>query len=167
MADSFTVKVVGGANLKRQLDRVADAFRGEILENAATSGALLVANRWKELARFQTGTYRRSLHVGGHSDLTPDFAQGSSQDGVEFHDIGGATHDRDSAEVHVGSDVPYGPRLEYGFVGRDKLGRLYNQQGDGAGRRAFDETRDDVTKEVGEALKDQLEHIVRTSGRLA
>lgn len=27
----------------------------------------------------------------------------------------------------VGTDVPYGPRLEYGFYGTDSLGRNYNQ----------------------------------------
>lgn len=29
--------------------------------------------------------------------------------------------------VHVGTTVVYGPRVEFGFVGRDKIGRLYNQ----------------------------------------
>ena len=162
MADALTIKVVGGARLKRQLQALEESLQGEILENATVAGALLVANRWKELARFLTGTYRRSIHVGGHSDLTPDFGQGPGEGGVEFHDIGRGTVEETYAEAIVGTDVPYGPRLEYGFVGRDSLGRYYSQAGDGAARQAYDETRDDVVKEVGEALEDQLRHVVRT-----
>lgn len=156
MGDALTVKIVGGARLKRQLQALERAVQREILENATVAGGLLVANRWKELARFLTGTYRRSIHVGGHTDLTPDFGQGPGEGGVEFHDIGRGEVEDDYAEAIVGTDVPYGPRLEYGFTGRDSLGRYYNQPGDGAGRQAFDETRDDVVKEIGEALEDQL-----------
>lgn len=164
MADGFTVKIVGGRNLKRQLERLGDALAADVLENATVAGALLVANRAKELAAYRTGTLRRSIHVGGHSDVTPDFAQGSTEPGVEYHDIGGATRGRDHAEVLVGTDVPYGPRIEYGFAGQDKLGRTYHQAPRPYLRPAFDETRDAVVDEVGEAVKDQLRHIARTSG---
>lgn len=158
MADSMTIKVVGGARLKRQLERLSDALAGEILENAVVAGALLVANRAKELAAYRTGTLRRSIHVGGHADATPDFALGPADDGVEFHDIGGATRGGTDAEVLVGTDVPYGPRIEYGFAGADALGRHYNQPAQPYLRPAYDETRDAVVHEIGEAVKDQLRH---------
>lgn len=167
MADTLTFKVTGGRQLRRQLARLSDALAGEVLESSVVAGALLVANQWKRNARYKTGTYRRSIHVGGHTDVTPDFALGPDREaGVEYHDIGGAVVRRDYAEVQVGSDVPYGPRLEWGFVGQDRLGRTFNQPGDGAARRAFDETRDDVQREIGEATKDQLRHIARGGGRL-
>jgi hypothetical protein len=161
--DGFTVTVVGGAALKRKLGRLEESLRGQVLENAVTAGALLVANRWKQLAAYRTGTYRRSVHVGGHTDRTPDFAQGPAQDGVEFHDVGGAIATRDYAEVKVGTDVPYARRLEYGFFGTDRLGRRYHQAPRPAARPAFDETHDDVTKEIGEAVKDQLRAIAKAT----
>lgn len=159
MADSITIKIVGGRNLKRQLERLSDALAGEILENAVVSGALLVANRAKELAAWRTGTLRRSIHVGSHTDATPDFAQGPAVDGADFGDIGGATRGRDHAEVLVGTDVPYGARIEYGFVGQDALGRTYNQPAQPYLRPAYDETRDAVVQEVGDAVKDQLRRV--------
>lgn len=162
MADGFTVTVVGVARLNRQMRAIGKAASGEKLEVAVVSGGLLVANRWKELARYLTGTARRSIHVGGHTDLTPDFAQGAAAGEEPFHDIGRGEVRADYAEALIGSDLPYMARLEYGFVGRDKLGRYYNQPGDGAARQAYDETRDDVVVEIGEALEDQLRHIART-----
>jgi hypothetical protein len=164
MADTLSVTIVGGAGLKRKLARLERSMRGEVLENATVAGALLVANRMKQLAAVRTGTLRRSIHVGGHTDRTPDFAQGPAADGVEFHDIGGARRSRDEVEVHVGTDVPYAARIEYGFVGADSLGRRYHQVARPFARPAFDETRDAVTKEVGEAVKDQLRAIA--GGRL-
>lgn len=161
MADGFTVTVQGGPRLKRQLAALERTLRGEILENATVAGGLLVANRWKELARFRTGTLRRSIHVGGHADLTPDFAAGPAEGGAEFHDIGRGEVSGDYAEALVGTDVPYARRLEMGFVGTDSLGRYYNQPGDGAARQAFDETRDAVVKEIGEAIEDQLVRVAR------
>lgn len=167
MGDTMTVKIVGGMALKRQFARLSEALAGEVLENATVAGALLVANRAKQLAAFRTGTLRRSIHVGGHTQMTPDFAQGAAADGAEFHDVGGATRRSDFAEVFVGTDVPYGPRIEYGFVGRDSLGRFYNQPPQAYMRPAYDETREAVVKEVGEAVKDQLRRIARTPGPLA
>lgn len=163
MADGFTVTIVGGTRLKRQLERLSDALAGELLENAVTAGALLVANRAKELAAFQTGTLRRSLHVGGHTELTPDFGLGPARDGAAFHDVAGATRGRDHAEVVVGTDVPYARRIEYGYVGKDSLGRNYNQPAQPYLRPAYDETRDAVVTEIGEALEDQLRHVARAA----
>lgn len=53
--------------------------------------------------RAITGAYRRSWH---HTvTVTPTEVSG-----------------------RVGTSQPQGPRLEYGFVGADRLGRVYNQQ---------------------------------------
>lgn len=161
MADALTVKVIGGARLRRQLERLAEAAARDILENAVAAGGLLVANRAKELAAYRTGTLRRSIHVGGHTALTPDFALGPAQDGARYSDIGGAHNDRSNAEVHVGTDVPYARRIEFGFMGQDRLGRTYHQTARPYLRPAFDETREAVVKEIKDAVADQLEHAVR------
>lgn len=74
----------------------------------------LVGNEYKndvqEIAPYKTGTYRRSIHV----------------------------QPVDSSKVLVGSDLPYGKRLEYGFADSDKLGRVYNQAAQPHFRPAMD-----------------------------
>lgn len=161
MADGFTVTVQGGQRLRRQLAALEDAVAAEILEIAVASGALLVANRAKQLAAFKTGTLRRSIHVGGHTDLTPDYEQRAGKGPQLYGPIGGNRNTRSSAEVVVGTNVPYARRIEYGFAGKDKLGRTYNQPAQPYLRPAFDETRDDVVKEIGEAIEDQLTRVAR------
>ena len=69
----------------------------EVVQDAATD----CANLAKEKAPFRTGTLRRAIHAEpGDGDLT---------------------------WIVSTSEVPYARRLEYGFVGRDGLGRYYNQ----------------------------------------
>lgn len=82
-----------------KLPRLQGALRQEAKE-AVQDAALDCANLAKEKAPFRTGTLRRSIHAEqGDSDLT----------------------------WVAGTDVPYARRLEYGFVGRDRRGRHYNQ----------------------------------------
>jgi phage gpG-like protein len=63
----------------------------------------LVANQYKtdvqRLAPYDTGTLRRSIHVEMIN----------------------------SSSAIVGTNLPYARRLEYGFMGKDKLGRTYHQ----------------------------------------
>jgi hypothetical protein len=66
---------------------------------AVMTGGLYLEGQIKAAAPMVTGRYRRSW----------------------------STERTGPAEVTVGSDAPYGRRLEYGFVGVDSLGRHYNQ----------------------------------------
>jgi hypothetical protein len=62
-----------------------------------------MANDIKAIAPYKTGTYRRSIHV------------------EESDNMG-------QPVVYVGTDLPYGRRLEYGFNNMtDSLGRTYHQ----------------------------------------
>ena len=71
----------------------------------------LAANEYKNDVQagspYKTGTLRRSIHVEPVSGIIKD---GEGR-----------------AYVLVGTDLPYARRLEFGFVGPDKLGRVYNQ----------------------------------------
>jgi hypothetical protein len=60
------------------------------------------ANDVKAIAPYKTGTYRRSIHVE------------MSTEGL--HPV-----------ALIGTDVPYGRRLEFGFYDTDSLGRKYQQ----------------------------------------
>jgi hypothetical protein len=67
-------------------------------------GGQALANDVKALAPYKTGTYRRSIHVEP------------------------PTNDDVKPYVMVGTDLPYGRRLEYGFYAKtDSLGRKYYQ----------------------------------------
>lgn len=145
--DGFTATLVGSRQLRRQLDRVDDAFRGQALEAAAVAGALPILNQAKRNVHKVSGTLARSLHIGGHSELAGDFRTGEG-----YGDVGGAIASRDEAEVQIGSDLAYARREELGFVGTDSLGRRYNFTGHPYLRPALDERRDEAIKEMGEAL---------------
>lgn len=125
------VKVQAHSALKRLTpQRVA-----KLLNTSMISGALLIANDWKERAPYKTGTYRRSVHVAGHSNLTPGFA------GEEIPE------DPNPLIVAVGTfiiDPPYPQFLEYG------TSRMQPRPSAGP---ALEATRDDALKEIGEAFE--------------
>ncbi|WP_172673788.1 hypothetical protein [Methanogenium cariaci] len=55
--------------------------------------------------------------------------------------------------VRVGTNAPQGKRLEFGFVGRDVLGRYYNQEAQPHLRPAVDENVDEVREEIRAAMR--------------
>lgn len=83
-----------------RLPRLEGALRREAQE-VVQDAALDCANIAKEKAPYRSGTLHRAIHAEpGDNDLT---------------------------WVVSTSEVPYARRLEYGFTGRDSLGRYYNQ----------------------------------------
>jgi len=88
----------GMSNLKRAFKDLAK--QGE--RNKSTALKIVgqeYANHVKAITPYKTGTLRRSIHVEPVSENT----------------------------VLVGTDLPYARRLEYGFMDKDKLGRIYHQ----------------------------------------
>jgi HK97 gp10 family phage protein len=75
-----------------------------LAERNKTIAIKLVANQYKNDvqagAPYLTGTLRRSIHV----EMV------------------------DSSSALVGTDLPYAKRQEYGFMDKDKLGRVYHQK---------------------------------------
>ena len=90
---------------------------GENVKKNEGAIAKLQANEYKndvqEIIHYRTGTLRRSVHVVVVQEGTRTVA-------------------------YVGTDQPQARRLEKGFVGRDSLGRLYNQAPQPRWRPAFD-----------------------------
>jgi hypothetical protein len=122
---SVSMTITGGVELVAMLQANDAALSGEQMGAALVAGALLIENAWKADAPVLTGTYRRSIHT---SDPTAD-------------------------SVRIGTDVPYGKRLEFGFNGTDALGRTYHQPAGGYARRAMDENREAAVQEVGNAVR--------------
>lgn len=52
----------------------------------------------------------------------------------------------DEDKVKIGTNVVYAPRVEFGFVGQDSLGRNYNQPAKSFLRAAIKEHEQDITK---------------------
>lgn len=106
-------------------------------KGAAQNAALLVETRTKANAslpasgppgpRAITGDYRASWNTQ-KTEETPD-----------------------SVTFTVGTDRPQGRRLEYGFVGRDALGRVYNQPPYPHLQPAIDATRPEFEAAVRKA----------------
>ncbi len=136
------VHIVGAQDLAETFRALADDIRGPALEAATRAAALPVLNQVRitepEGGRtpYKTGTYRRSYHLET-TEKTPE-----------------------RCTVIVGTDSPYGRRLEFGFVGRDVLGRFYNQAARPHIRPALDENRGAAVDEFRAAIGD----IIRRRG---
>lgn len=128
------VVIKGMEELVRKLDALTDAVAGSVLQAAVASGGLLVQNDAKRRAPYKTGTLRRSIH----SEVSGN---------------------RDQATAEIGTDAPYAARLEYGFDGKDVLGRTYHQSPRPYLRPALDENADLAAREIGEALKAAIEAV--------
>lgn len=130
------IVVKGGKELAKAFASLADDIRGPALEAATRAAALPVLNQVRITVPeggktpYKSGTYRRSFHMET-VEKTPE-----------------------RCTVQVGTDSPYGKRLEYGFVGADKLGRVYNQAARPHIRPALDENRKPALQEFRGAVAD-------------
>lgn len=125
------VVIIGGAELARKLAALGEAVAGDVLAAAVRSGGLLVENDAKQMAPYRTGTLRRSIHV--------EVESGAGQ-----------------ATAEIGTDVPYAARVEFGFEGKDSLGREYHQPARPYLRPALDQNMDAAAQEMGDALRAAL-----------
>jgi len=136
------VHVIGAGDLAAKFRALADDIKGPALEAATRAAALPVLNQVRitepEGGRtpYKTGTYRRSFEM--------ETVEKSSE----------------RCRVEVGTDAPQARRLEYGFVGADKLGRVYDQAPRPHIRPALDENRKTAVDEFRAAIGD----IIRRRG---
>lgn len=121
---NFTLNAAGVARWAQ----MATAARTTALRAGVTSAALLVENDARPLAPYLTGTLRRSIRT--------ELMQESETKMI----------------AHVGSSEPYARRMELGFVGTDSLGRRYNQAPRPYLRPALDMNKDNIVREVGQAI---------------
>ena len=105
MSEGLTINVE--VALKNALEQFDAKTVEKMLNTAMVSGGLLIANEWKRniLPHVDTGTYWRSVHIAGHTNLTPEF------EGQEIPEPS------DPLVVEIGTkikDPPYPEFLEYG-----------------------------------------------------
>lgn len=134
MAEFMTIDIRGDKELARMFRKAPEAFSPRVLMTGMMAGALPAANDIKALAPYLTGTYRRSIHIEELIELLA---------------------------VMIGTSLPYGPRLEYGFVGVDSLGRRYNQPAQPHFRTGLNQNREQIRENVRQAVVQQLRKVVR------
>lgn len=138
-----TVKVEGTDDIAELFQALSNDMKGAVLNAATQSAALPILNR-----------VRITIPEGGH---TP-YKSGTLRRSFFLNTVErGATR----CVVAVSTNVPYAARLEYGFVGKDKLGRIYNQPPRPYIRPAFDEKVDESTAEFKAALTSIIERRAR------
>ena len=129
MSDPVRIEIVNLDEWKAKLGKLSQALADQAVLRALTSGAELIRNPAAQKAPYKTGTLKRSIHIEKGEGM----------------------------EVLIGPDAPYGARIEFGYVGPDKLGRTFHQPAQPYLRPAFDENKDAAIREVGEALSILLE----------
>lgn len=106
----------------------ADQAIDRAVTDALQIAGMEAANAARQRAPYKTGTLRRSIQV---------------------REIG-------PRDVAVGSLLPYAARIEYGFAGRDRLGRVYNQAAKPYLRPAMEETRQTMARIFAEEVRRAL-----------
>jgi HK97 gp10 family phage protein len=127
-----TVTIEGLPELKRKLLDMSEAARQAKLEAAVLAGGQLIKNEAQVRAPVKTGTLRRSITV--------QISESSAT----------------NASAAIGTNLAYARRIEFGFNGRDKLGRLYSQPAQPYLRPAFDQERENAYLEIQDALRDAI-----------
>lgn len=144
------VRVTADPKLARSMKKLQDpALVEKMLENALVAGALQIVNAAKDKAPYKTGNLRRSIHVGGHINATPQMEMDMAD--TTGTDIGGSgRYGKHQVRVRVGTNVEYAAPLEY----RNAGARAYM-------RPAADEAKAEAIRDMRDALADQLAKVVR------
>ena len=144
------VRVTADPKLARSMKKLQDpALVEKMLENALVAGALQIANAAKIKAPYKTGNLKRSIHVGGHINATPQMEMDMAD--TTGTDIGGSgRYGKHQVRVRVGTNVEYAAPLEY----RNAGARAYM-------RPAADEAKAEAIRDMRDALADQLAKVVK------
>ena len=163
----FRAKIFGHEEVIRSFSKLGSSVVGtaQQMKTAVLAGAMLLRNRAAELAPYLTGTLRRSIHVGGHGNLTPGFSPGQ-----EYSDIGGEIISEDGVQMEVGTNLIYAGVQEFGatihaknkpyLVFKTKDGTWHSVKSVVVPphpylRPAFDQEKENVAREIDRVL-DQL-----------
>lgn len=115
--------------------QVSDAIRQfeGALEAVFLGSVQDIGEQWQRNMKVITGANRAALTGGVNAE--PPAVDGASRSGNEWVvEIAGANL---GDVVMMRRTMAYSAREEFGFVGRDSLGRYYNTRGSGSMRRAI------------------------------
>jgi HK97 gp10 family phage protein len=145
---SFVGRLVGSSNVHLNFKKVALAVGPGGLKTAVTAGAVPVQNAWKEKAPVDTGTYRRSVHIGG---ITQPEEGGDDGHVKQREALPEPELDADHVLVTIGTDIV---DPNYPAMLEDGTSRMAAQP---SCQPAWDETKDKAEEEIGAVLRIRLE----------
>lgn len=133
MADNVSVKITGIPEAIEKLKKYQIIKRGAIEAVLKETGAKIEGDAKKGPVPVDTGRLRASItHNWSGSNMSRATIKNPSnnpKNPSQPDDAIGAPQGPKGLVVVVGSNVAYAKRWEYGFKGKDKLGRKYNQEG--------------------------------------
>lgn len=135
-----TLRVKGGPEIRALFDKLKIENKLQILENALVAGALEITNQAAKNAPFVSGNLRRSMTQGQPEYFKPETT----------------SKKKENVTIVAGTNVEYARRVEFGFSGADKKGRVYSQKEKPYLRPAFQSEKEQAIKTTKAALSDQL-----------
>lgn len=140
MASRVTIK--GANELRRKFNQLSKGMRGKVLENAVLAGGLLIQNAAVVKVPVRSGNLARSIHIGGQGGLA----------NTTGTDVGSGEMTDTKVVKKIGTNVEYAPYVELGTSIQGAQPYL---------RPAFDENKNAAKQEIKDALKQQLDSLVR------
>lgn len=149
MALTFTL--TGIPQAQRKIAELAAVSGMPILRAALTAGALPISNAWKEGAAYDTGTYRRSIHIGGITQ-----PEGGDPPGRKIgrKPLPGPDEAEGKVTIYVGTDIVDPPYPYFLEVGTSRMGAQP------AALPAFDSRKDEAVVEVAAVLRELTRHLI-------
>jgi len=143
-------EIVGLPELLRKLNKLGEVGKGRAMINALVVGGMEIVNEAKILVPKKTRTLSRSIHIGGHvSESSPGFTPHDIAG--DYSDIGGEKIEKNTASVLIGTNLVYAAPQEFGTA-RGVPAHPYL-------RPAVDTKKEAAFKQIGEALKKQIEGV--------
>lgn len=155
MSNQFGVHIDGDKSASRALHNAPLVLVARVHGTTAKHGRLL-QTRVRANASGRTGVTYTPTDGGPSGEIGPSFQSGDYRRSIGLQTGGGTT----DPYAEVGSSAPQARRLEFGFVGRDSLGRHYDQPPYPHFRPALDE----VAPKYAQAIEADYDHVDRLIG---
>ncbi len=151
---TIRVEIIGGDDLNKNFRKLPDAALRHVREAVAVSAKQVESEIQKSMRAPKTGRiYRRGsgFHQASAAGEAPAIDTGVLRSSIAVKiEPGGLSA---TIGVHDLTKVKYALRLEFGFVGRDSLGRAYKMAPRPFVFPAFEKNREFIRDRIEEAMR--------------
>jgi HK97 gp10 family phage protein len=138
-ANSFTVELKNVDKLISELQKLKADIDGAV-KDAVMEAALVVEREAKKNAERGGSSYPHRITSNLYNSIK----------------VLNTTDTPGKHQADIGTDMVYGPRLEFGFIGTDSRGRRYNQGPRAFLRPAIDENEAEILRAFEKSLEAAL-----------
>lgn len=139
----FRARIEGMDKLLKKLDAIDGMHQGEALKEGLAQGGLIAIQEAKAQVPVATGDLRDSLHVGGYTELTPDYRKIG-----RYGALRKPTGSGKNVKVYIGSKLPYAHLVERGTVKMRARPFI---------RPAVDSKQGEILDKVDETIQDMID----------